>query len=219
MDKVDTDLQNREMRDKLTDQFTSGSRHIESEMKSPRYKTTEIANKISEAKSTGVTKPKENTLVTWPDANCQPPVEVLIKAAIFMLGITHLSPHNELVPLPYIAEQTRRWRAASYRSSHLIQLSGRTSVGRAGSGADLAGCGSLTEIFPSASGGLPPRLLPPFEGGWVNCPASEAPLKRGMPTGPRAFLGNSGRVWAMALRRSRVFLGKSGRVWLRPCAT
>ena len=54
--------------------------------------------------------------------------------------------------------------------------------------------------FPSASGGLHPRLLPPFEGGWVNCPAPEAPLTRGMPTGPRAFLANSGRVWATALR-------------------
>ena len=54
--------------------------------------------------------------------------------------------------------------------------------------------------FFSASGGLPPRLLPPFEGGWVHCPAPEAPLTRGIPTGPRAFLANSGRVWATALR-------------------
>ena len=54
--------------------------------------------------------------------------------------------------------------------------------------------------FPSASGGLPPRLLPPFEGGWVHCPAPEAPLTRGMPKGPRVFLANSGRVWATALR-------------------
>ena len=54
--------------------------------------------------------------------------------------------------------------------------------------------------FPSASGGLPPRLLPPSEGGWVHCPAPEAPLTRGMPKGPRVFLTNSGRVWATALR-------------------
>ena len=54
--------------------------------------------------------------------------------------------------------------------------------------------------FPSASGGLPPRLLPPFEGGWVHCPAPEAPLTRGMPKGPRVFLTNSGRAWATALR-------------------
>ena len=57
-----------------------------------------------------------------------------------------------------------------------------------------------TRRFPSASGGLPPRLLPPFEGGWVHCPAPKAPLTREMPTGPRAFLANSGRVWATALR-------------------
>ena len=48
--------------------------------------------------------------------------------------------------------------------------------------------------IPSASGGLPPRLLPPFEGGWVDCPAPEAPLTRGMPTGPRAFLKLRARV-------------------------
>ena len=65
-----------------------------------------------------------------------------------------------------------------------IQLPGRTSVGRAGGGADLAGCGSVAGKFPSSSGDLPPRLLPPFEGGWVDRPASEAPLIRGMPTGP-----------------------------------
>ena len=65
-----------------------------------------------------------------------------------------------------------------------IQLPGGTSVGRAGGGTDLAGCSSVAEDFPSASGDLPPRLLPPFEGGWVYRPAPEAPLIRGMPTGP-----------------------------------
>ena len=80
----------------------------------------------------------------------------------------------------------------------LIQLSGRISVGRAGCGADLAGCVSVAGFFPTASGGLPPRLLPPSWGG--DRPAPEAPLIRGMPTGPKAFLGNSGRVWATALR-------------------
>ena len=36
--------------------------------------------------------------------------------------------------------------------------------------------------------------------GWVNCPAPEAPLIRGMLTGPWAFWGNAGCVWATALR-------------------
>ena len=35
--------------------------------------------------------------------------------------------------------------------------------------------------------------------GWVNRPAPEAPIIRGMPTGPWAILGNTGRVWATAL--------------------
>ena len=34
-----------------------------------------------------------------------------------LLGITHFSPHNELIHLPYIPGQTRRWRAASYWNS------------------------------------------------------------------------------------------------------
>ena len=68
---------------------------------------------------------------------------------------------------------------------------------------------SAARIWPSVSRcleisfglrGPSPRLLPPFEGGWVHCPVPEAPLTRGMPTGPRAFLANSGHVWATALR-------------------
>ena len=51
-----------------------------------------------------------------------------------------------------------------------LQVSGSTSAGRVNCGTD-----------------------------WVHCPAPEAPLTRGMPTGPRAFLANSGRVWATAL--------------------
>ena len=35
--------------------------------------------------------------------------------------------------------------------------------------------------------------------GWVYRPAPEAPLIRGMPTGPRAFLETAGCVWATAL--------------------
>ena len=62
-------------------------------------------------------------------------------------------------------------------------------------GADPAGCGLVTAIiFLRPQGAFPPRLLPPFEGGWVNCPAPEAPLTRGMPMGPRAFLELRARV-------------------------
>ena len=50
-----------------------------------------------------------------------------------------------------------------------IQLPGRTSAGRAGSGADLAGCVSVAEDFPSASGGLLPRLLPASGGLIARC--------------------------------------------------
>ena len=80
--------------------------------------------------------------------------------------------------MPYIC-----WsRFLITRSS--IQLPGHTSVGCAVGGTDLTGCGSVAEDFPSASGGLPPRLLPPFEGGWVDRLAPEAPLIKRMPMGP-----------------------------------
>ena len=68
---------------------------------------------------------------------------------------------------------------------------------------------SAARIWPSVSRyleisfglrGPSPQASTPFRGGWVHCPAAEAPLTRGMPTGPRAFLANSGRVWATALR-------------------
>ena len=39
-----------------------------------------------------------------------------------------------------------------------------------------------------------------LRGGWVNRPAPDAPLIRGMPTRLWEFLGNAGRVWATALR-------------------
>ena len=48
--------------------------------------------------------------------------------------------------------------------------------------------------------GPPPPGFYSLRGGWVNRPPPEAPLIRGMPTGPLAFLGNAGRVWATALR-------------------
>ena len=61
---------------------------------------------------------------------------------------------------------------------------------------------SAARIWPSVSRYLEIsfQAFTPFEGGWVHCPAPEAPLTRGMPRGPRVFLTNSGRVWATALR-------------------
>ena len=63
---------------------------------------------------------------------------------------------------------------------------------------DLAECVSVPGDFL-----LPQRAFPPgfysLRVDWVNRPAPEAPLIRGMPTGPLAFLGNAGRMWATAL--------------------
>ena len=80
----------------------------------------------------------------------------------------------------------------------LIQLSGRISVGRAGCGTDLARCVSVAGFFLRPQGAFPPGYYS-LQGGWVDHPAPVAPLIRGMATGPSAFLGNVGRVWATAL--------------------
>ena len=70
--------------------------------------------------------------------------------------------------------------AASYRSC--IPLSGRTSAGRAGCGADLAECVSVAGFFLRPQGAFPSGYYPRRGGG--NRPAPEAPLIRGMSTGP-----------------------------------
>ena len=59
-------------------------------------------------------------------------------------------------------------------------------------------CVSVPGDFLRPQGAFPPGFYPLSWG--VHCPAPAAPLTRGMPTGPRAFLANSGRVWATALR-------------------
>ena len=81
-----------------------------------------------------------------------------------------------------------------------LQVSGSTSAGRVICGTDLAKCVSVPGDFLRPQGASPPGFYPLLMGGWVHRPAPEAPLTRGMPTGPRAFLANSGRVWATALR-------------------
>ena len=80
-----------------------------------------------------------------------------------------------------------------------LQVSGSTSAGRVICGTDLAKCVSVPGDFLRPQGAFPPGFYLLREG-WVHCPAPEAPLTRGMPTGPRAFLANSRRVWATALR-------------------
>ena len=63
-------------------------------------------------------------------------------------------------------------------------------------------------IWPSVSRQLdnflrPQGAFPPgfysLRGGWADRPAPEAPLIKGMPTAPSAFLGIAERVWATAL--------------------
>ena len=68
----------------------------------------------------------------------------------------------------------------SYRSC--IKLSGRTSAGRAGSGADLAECVSVAGFFLRPQGAFPPGYYPLR--GVFDRPAPGAPLIRGMATGP-----------------------------------
>ena len=80
-----------------------------------------------------------------------------------------------------------------------LQVSGSTSAGRVICGTDLAECVSVPGDFLRPQGAFPPGFYLLREG-WVNRPAPEAPLTRGMPLGQLAFLANSGRVWATALR-------------------
>ena len=106
---------------------------------------------------------------------------------LFQLGITYFFQHNELGHLPYMAV------ALIPRAQVQIILGDRlisdwTSPG-AGlhfgrpccRGADLAECVSVPGDFLRPQGPFPPGYYS-LRGGWVNRPASEAPLIRGMPT-------------------------------------
>ena len=81
----------------------------------------------------------------------------------------------------------------------LIQLSGRASSAVFTAAQIRPGASWQLDNFLQPQGAFPPGFYLLREG-WVHCQAPEAPLTRGMPTGPRAFLANSGRVWATALR-------------------
>ena len=114
-----------------------------------------------------------------------------------LLWESYPSHHNGLFSRLFVLRDFAAREADQSRSD---TSPGVASAGRVICGTDLAKCVSVPGDFLRPQGAFPPRLLPPFEGGWVHCPAPEAPLTRGMPTGPRAFLANSGRVWATALR-------------------
>ena len=64
-----------------------------------------------------------------------------------------------------------------------LQVSGSTSAGRVILGTDPAEYVSVPGDFLRPQGAFPPGFYLLWEG-WVNRPAPEAPLIRGMPTGP-----------------------------------
>ena len=80
-----------------------------------------------------------------------------------------------------------------------LQVLGSTLAGRVVGGTDLAECVLVPGDFLRPQGAFRPGFYS-LRGGWVNRPVPEAPLIRGMPTGPCAFGGNAGCVWATALR-------------------
>ena len=95
-----------------------------------------------------------------------------------------LRPQGAFPPGFYLLREPVRWgvhQIPQYHNTAPIQLSGRTS----------SAVFTAAQLRPGASWQL--VFLR------VHFPAPEAPLTRGMPTGPRAFLANSGRVWATAL--------------------
>ena len=95
-----------------------------------------------------------------------------------------------------------RWgvhQIPQYHNTAPIQLSGRTSSAVFTAAQIRPGASWQLDNFLRPQGAFPPGFYLLREG-WVHCPAPEAPLTRGMPTGPRVFLTNSGRVWATALR-------------------
>ena len=100
--------------------------------------------------------------------------------------------------------------AASYRSSFLlIQLSGLTSAGRAGCGADLAECVSIAGFFLRPQGAFPPGYYPLWVLGW-------SPSAWGVPNKGNA----EGAVGIFGKCRARMGYGPApGPTKKRPCAT
>ena len=77
----------------------------------------------------------------------------------------------------------RASNTADQSRSEPFQLPGSTSAGRVICGTDLAECVSVPGDFLRPQGAFPPGFYLLREG-WVHRPAPEAPLIRGMPTGP-----------------------------------
>ena len=113
--------------------------------------------------------------------------------------------HNELVHLPYMAVALipveSRSRSIWWQIDFGLDLSGcwvalwpAVLSGR-GSGRVCLGAWG----FPTASGGLSPRLLLP-SGRFGLSPGAWGALNKGNADGAVGIFGNSGRVWATALR-------------------
>ena len=108
------------------------------------------------------------------------------------------SHHNGLFS-PLLELRDFAARGADQSRFAPLPVPGSTSTGRVICGTDLAKCVSVPGDFLRPQGAFPSGFYLLREG-WVHRKAPEAPLTRGMPTGQRAFLANSGRVWATALR-------------------
>ena len=72
---------------------------------------------------------------------------------------------------------------------------GHALVGRVLVSVVRSGVASALE-FSSGHTGPSSQAFTPLQGGWAYCLTSEVPLLRGMPTGPKVFFANAGRVWA-----------------------
>ena len=103
------------------------------------------------------------------------------------LSVWHLSRCRVALTHLTIMDSSHREISLSERQITIgltpLRVSGSTSAGRVICGTDLAECVSVPGDFLRPLGAFPPGFYLIREG-WVNRPAPEAPLIRGMPTGP-----------------------------------
>ena len=97
-----------------------------------------------------------------------------------LLWEPYTSPHNGLFS-PLLVLRDFAAREVDHFQSVPLQLPGSTSAGRVICGTDLADCVSVPGDFLRPQGAFP-QAFTSFRGGY--CPAPEAPLIRGIPTGP-----------------------------------
>ena len=86
-----------------------------------------------------------------------------------MLWEPYRSHHNGFFSALLVLRDFAAREAESLSVLTPLQVSGSTSAGRVICGTDLAECVSIPGDFLRPQGALPPRLLPPFDGGWVHC--------------------------------------------------